>query len=90
MKLSEILEKPRTASAKIYITQRDNERYFSNKFPTARDGFCYITRKVTIIPDPQEIWDDGEYGIIKASGKTLIVTGEPEEMEIWGEQSPVK
>jgi hypothetical protein len=92
MLLSEIKTKDndKTITAKIYITQADNDKYFGQKLPTWRDAFCYISRKVTLMSDPDEIYDDGEYGILKTqNGQALIVTGDPKTgMDVGGIYKP--
>jgi hypothetical protein len=49
--------------SKIYITQRDNDKYFKQKLPTLRSGFTYIERKITFFPDPNGVYDEGEWDI---------------------------
>jgi hypothetical protein len=46
--------------SKIFIVQRDNDKYFKQKLPTWRNGFCEIVRNVTIEKDPHDIYQDGE------------------------------
>ena len=60
--------------AKVFITQRDNDRYFKHKLPTWRNGFCEITRNVTIEKDPHGIYLDGEWGSITVYGRKIYVT----------------
>ena len=68
--------------AKIYVRQQDNDRFFNQKLSTFRNGFCYIERKVTFIPDPHNCYDDGQYGYITVGGKQVIVIGEGNSFEI--------
>jgi hypothetical protein len=67
--------------SQIYITQRDNDRYFKQKLPTWRNGFCYIERKVTITPDPSDVYSEGEYGYITINKAKVIVVGN--HIEFW-------
>ena len=69
--------------SKIYVTQRDNDRYFGQKLPTFRNGFCYIERVVTIEPDPSGAFDDGEWGYITVGKKKVYVFGDEKSFEIW-------
>lgn len=57
--------------AKIFVTQKDNDRFFNQKLHTYRNGFCYINRKVTMSKDPYEIWDF--YGTVKTPNGNKIV-----------------
>ncbi len=66
---------PPPRQVKIYITQADNDQHFSQRLPTWRNGFCYITRKVTFIEDPDGAYDFGEYGQIKVNGQLVTVVG---------------
>ena len=68
--------------AKIYITQRSNDKYFAQKLPTFRNGFCYIDRKVTFVADPDAVYDEGEYGYIKVQGQKVIVVASYDSFEI--------
>lgn len=68
--------------AKIYVTQRDNDKYFAQKLPTFRHGFCYIERKVTFTEDPHGVYGSGEHGYIKVGGKQVFVVGDSKEFEI--------
>jgi hypothetical protein len=68
--------------AKIYITQRSNDKYFAQKLPTFRNGFCYIERKVTFISDPDGVYDEGEYGYINVQGQKVIVIASCDSFEI--------
>lgn len=34
---------------KIYVDQAANDTYFNSKFPTAKNGYCYITRTISNI-----------------------------------------
>ncbi len=60
--------------SKIVITQRENDRYFKQKLPTWRNGFCEIVRNVTIEKDPHNIYQDGEWGYITVYGREIYVT----------------
>ena len=60
--------------SKIFITQRDNDKYFKQKMPTWRNGFCEIVRNVTIEKDPHNIYLDGEWGYITVHGRKIYVT----------------
>ena len=68
--------------SKIYLTQKANDKYFAQKLPTFRNGFCYIERNVTFIPDPSEVYDEGEYGYIKVQGQKVIVIASYDSFEI--------
>jgi len=61
--------------SKIFISQRDNDKYFKQKLPTWRNGFCEIVRNVTIEPDPHGVYEDGEWGYITVYGRKIYVTG---------------
>lgn len=69
--------------SKIHITQRDNDRHFKQKLPTWRNGFCTIERKITFVPDPSNVYDDGEWGYIVANGQKVFVHSSGDEFEIW-------
>ena len=60
--------------SKIFIVQRDNDKYFKQKLPTWRNGFCEIVRNVTIEKDPHDIYQDGEWGYITVYGRKIYVT----------------
>jgi hypothetical protein len=60
--------------SKILIIQRDNDRYFKQKLPTFRNGFCEIVRNVTIEKDPYGVYQDGEWGYITVHGRKIYVT----------------
>ena len=71
--------------AKIYVTQRENDKFFGQKLNTYANGFCYISRTVTLAVDPHGVYtDDGEYGYIIVGGKNIPVirTGHPGDYEI--------
>lgn len=68
--------------AKIYVTQRDNDRYFKQKLPTFRNGFCYIERSVTLTNDPDEVYTEGEYGYITVGTSKVIVNKSGDSFEI--------
>jgi hypothetical protein len=72
--------------AKIIINQRENDRYFKQKLPTWRNGFCEIVRRVTIERDPHDIYLDGEFGYITVYGRKIYVTrsGIESDFEIRG------
>jgi len=59
--------------AKIYITQRENDKYFNQKLPTWRHGFCEILRNVTLGKDPYDVYGDGEFGTITVYGRKVYV-----------------
>ena len=60
--------------ARVYVTQRDNDRFFAQKLNTSAYAFCYITRGVYITVDPDGVYtNDGEYGHIVAGGKKVQV-----------------
>jgi hypothetical protein len=59
--------------AKIHITQRDNDKYFKQKLPTWRHGFCEILRNVTLGKDPYDVYGDGEFGTITVYGRKVYV-----------------
>lgn len=67
--------------AKIYITQRDNDRYFKQKLPTFRNGFCYIERNVTLEQDPNNCFD--QWGYITVNNTKVFVHGDETGFEIW-------
>lgn len=68
--------------AKIYITQKDNDKYFDQKLGTYRNGFCYISRKVVLVDDPAEIYTNSDYGYIVVKGKQVTVIGGEGSWEI--------
>jgi hypothetical protein len=72
--------------SKIVVTQCENDRYFKQKLPTWRNGFCEIVRNVTIEKDPHDIYQDGEFGYITVYGRKIYVTrnGIQSEFEIRG------
>jgi hypothetical protein len=69
--------------SKIYITQRDNDRFFKQKLPTWRNGFCYIQRKVTLESDPHDVYPEGEYGYITIGKVKVTVIGSNHYGEFW-------
>jgi hypothetical protein len=69
--------------AKIFIRQKDNDKYFKQKLPTWRNGFCEIVRKVTIESDPHGVWDDGNWGYITVGKQKVYVFGDGNSFEIW-------
>lgn len=68
--------------AKIYVTQKENDKYFAQKLPTFRNGFCYIERIVTLEKDPSEVYSEGEWGYITAGKQKIFVCGSGTEFEI--------
>jgi hypothetical protein len=69
--------------SEIHITQRDNDRYFKQKLPTWRNGFCTIERKVTFVPDPSNVYEEGEWGYITVNKQKVFVHGSNNFFEIW-------
>jgi hypothetical protein len=69
--------------SRIYITQKDNDKYFKQKLPTFRNGFCYIERVVTFEQDPTNSFDEGEWGYITVSKQKVFVFGDKNSFEIW-------
>ena len=60
--------------AMIYITQRDNDKFFGQRLHTYAHGFCYVNKVVTLAVDPNGVYtDEGEYGHILAGGKNIPV-----------------
>ena len=57
----------------IYITQRDNDKYFKQKLPTYKTGFCKILRNVTLEKDPYAVYGEGEFGTITVHGQKIVV-----------------
>jgi len=57
----------------IYITQIDNDKYFKQKLPTWRNGFCKILRNVTLEKDPYSVYGEGEFGTITVHGQKIVV-----------------
>lgn len=68
--------------AKIYITQRDNDKYFGQKLPTFRNGFCWIERMLTLEDDPSAVYFKGEWGYITVAGQKVYVNAAGDEFEI--------
>lgn len=68
--------------ARIYITQRDNDKYFGQKLSTFRNGFCWIERMVTFEQDPSGVYPEGEWGYITVAGKRVYVNAAGDEFEI--------
>jgi len=62
-----------TLKTKVHVTQSENDKYFQQKLPTWRNGFCEVTRKVIIAQDPHSVYADGEYGFITVYGRKIIV-----------------
>jgi Tfp pilus assembly protein PilE len=73
-----------SSSQKIYVTQKDNDKYFSQKLSTMRNGFTRITKKVTFEADPSEVYDDGEFGYITVGSQKIYVNASGKEFEIYG------
>lgn len=73
-----------SAVKKIYVTQKENDRYFDQKLSTSRNGFTYINRKITFEADPNDVYSEGEWGYITVSGKKIYVNGDGEKFEIYG------
>jgi hypothetical protein len=76
-----------TIKTDVYVTSLDNMKYFQGKLPTARNGFCFINRVVTLCADPHEVYADDKYGTIVVYGRKVIVTGDINRMKIfsWAE-----
>jgi len=73
--------------SKIYIIQQENDKYFKQKLPTWRNGYCEIVRSVTVEPDPDNIYDN--WGYITVYGQKLFVyahdyDGEEKLWQIYG------
>jgi len=73
--------------SKIFVIQRENDKYFKQKLPTWRNGFCEIMRSVTVEPDPHNVYDC--WGTIEAYGQKLFVyandyEGEEKLWQIYG------
>lgn len=73
-----------SAIKRIYVTQKENDRYFDQKLSTSRNGFTVISRKVTFEADPNDVYPEGEWGYITASGKKIWVNGDGDTFEIYG------
>jgi hypothetical protein len=74
-----------SSTQKIYVTQRDNDRYFSQKLSTSRNGFTRISKKVTFEADPNEVYDEGEFGYITIGSQKIYVNSSGNnEFEIYG------
>jgi hypothetical protein len=72
---------------RVYVTQASNDRYFGQKLPTFRNGFCIIERKLFVIPDPDDVYP--VYGYIKVGKKKLVVAGNRDvEPEGWMRETP--
>jgi len=69
--------------AKIFIRQKDNDKYFKQKLPTWRNGFCEIVRNVTLEPDPSNVYEEGEWGYIVVNKQKVYVFGDGDSFEIW-------
>jgi hypothetical protein len=65
--------------SKIFINQNENNKYFKQKLPTWRNGYCEIMRNVTILPDPYNVYDN--WGTIEAYGQKLFVYADNYEGE---------
>lgn len=73
-----------SAVKKIYVSQKENDRYFDQKLSTSRNGFTYISKKVAFEADPHEVYSEGEWGYITVSGKKIYVNGDRDTFEIYG------
>lgn len=58
---------------KIHITHDENVKFFGGKLPTWRTPFCYITRAVTPVTDPNGIYDD--LAQLKTPSGTIVEVG---------------
>lgn len=72
----------KTTKVLIHITQRDNDHYFAQKLSTYRNGFCKISRAVTFVADPHDVYGEGEYGYITVAGNKVFVCGSGNSFEI--------
>lgn len=72
--------------AKIIVNQRNNDKFFKQKLHTWVNGFCTITRTVTLCECPYKVYiDDGEYGFIKVYGKNIsVIRRDENEFEMDG------
>ncbi len=82
--ISESNKNGTSSSQKIYVTQKDNDRYFSQKLSTMRNGFTRISKKVTFEADPSEVYDEGEFGYITVGSQKIYVNASGNEFEIYG------
>lgn len=73
-----------SSTQKIYVTQKDNDKYFSQKLSTMRNGFTRINKKVTFEADPSDVYDDGEFGYIIVGSQKIYVNASGTEFEIYG------
>lgn len=73
-----------SSTQKIYVTQKDNDKYFSQKLSTFRNGFTRITKKVTFESDPDEVYGEGEFGYITVGSQKIYVNSSGKEFEIYG------
>ena len=69
---------------KLFVTGSQNYMYFKNTLPTRRWDYCEIFRTVTIIPDPVNVYQDGEYGFVTVFGRKIFVTDYGDLWEIVG------
>jgi hypothetical protein len=71
---------------KLYVTHTQNRQFFKSKLPTLTKDYCYISRKVTIVNDPTNVYQHGEYGYVTVNGRILFVKsdnfGDPSHWEI--------
>jgi len=72
----------KTKKVLIHITQRDNDRHFAQKLSTLRNGFCKISRTVTFVADPHNVYGEDEYGYITVGGNKVFVCGSGNSFEI--------
>jgi len=69
---------------KLFVTGSQNYQYFKNKLPTRRWDYCETLRTVTIIPDPVEVYQDGQYGFVTVFGRKIFVKCDASHWEIVG------
>lgn len=66
---------------RIFVTQVQNDKYFGQKLPTWRNGYCYIEREITRSKDPSNVWE--WYGTIRSSvGRLTVHSGDGEAWDI--------
>jgi hypothetical protein len=64
-----------TIKRRIYVSHKENMRYWGGKLPTWRNAFCYIERSVTPVQDAAGIWDNCVQ-LKTPSGAVVIVDGD--------------
>ena len=69
---------------KLFVTGSQNYMYFKNKLPTRRWDYCETARTVTIVPDPVNVYQDGEYGFVTVFGRKIFVKCDGSHWEIVG------